>query len=55
MSLFEKYYEIWEGDHYVFVSKHDTLEEARAECDRLNREANRDYFIKIHPLKEEYA
>jgi hypothetical protein len=39
-------YEIIEGDHWKFVSSHDTPEEADIECARLNREHNRDYFVQ---------
>ena len=41
-----KTYEVWEGDHYLFVSDHDTFDEARQERDRLNREHNRDYYLR---------
>lgn len=41
-----KNYEVWEGDHHVFVSEWDNYEDAREERDRLNSEHNRDYFLK---------
>lgn len=39
-------YEIIEGDHWKLVGSYDSLEEADQECDRLNAEFNRDYFIR---------
>jgi hypothetical protein len=39
-------YEIIEGDHWKFVTSYDSLEEADQECDRLNAEFNRDYFVQ---------
>ncbi len=39
-------YEIIEGDHWKLVGSYDSLEEADRECDRLNAEFNRDYFVQ---------
>ena len=39
-------YEIIEGDHWKHIQEFDNLDEALAECARLNEEANKDYFVK---------
>jgi hypothetical protein len=55
MPVYEKPYEVWEGDHYKFVSRHDELEEAHNECKKLNKEANRDYFVMIKMSRKEHS
>lgn len=39
-------YEIIEGDHWKLVGSYDSLAAADRECDRLNAEFNRDYFVQ---------
>jgi len=41
-----KPYEIWEGDHSVWVSSWNELWDAVKERDRLNEKFNRDFYIK---------
>jgi hypothetical protein len=41
-------YEIIEGDHWKFVASYASLEEADRECERLNREFNRGYFVQMN-------
>ncbi len=40
-------FQVWEGDHWRYVSSWGSLKEAQKEVDRLNRLFNRDYFVKV--------
>ena len=39
-------YEVWEGDHFCYVSSWYTYYEAVNEANRLNNKYNRDFFVR---------
>jgi len=41
-----KPYEVWEGNHWLYASSWDTLEEASQEANQQNTAHNSRYFLR---------